>query len=1054
MAKISHLFFGSKLRILLTIITCLVGLYAVVGFFIVPWIARPRIVQTVAELTGRETRLDALRLNPFTLSGSLQGFELTDLDGQPLLSFNRAHANFQLISLVVGGHYHFKQLELDNPFFRFQIEENGELNIADILNQLSDIKENETEAPPAAEPKHVKVDSLVVTNGSLSVTDLSRTSHFTTSISPINFDLRGFHTSGESDAPYSFAASTESGESFSWKGYLALEPVRSQGDFELTGLSLPKYEPFYDMFLRTDVLDGTLGIKGSYTYFSGANSVQRLENCAFTLTNLNIVKAKDQTPVLSLESGTISGIDLDHLAQSIKVHSVHLSSGALHAKLTPEGKVDLMELVHPTVFEQSTATADSETVATAPAPSPFSYKVLDVKLEDFSLNLVDETLPTPATLALQSTGLDISELTSTEGSLAEFTFGTTLASGGNIRVSGNFGVLPIQANLDLNVAGIHLGAGNPYLSSFTDVQLTDGELSLDGRISVALENNTPTGTFEGTLDLISLNLIESIQGKELATMTRLGIEGIRFDLDPMALQIGNITIVEPKADLQIDADGQMNLMRALRMETEEVAMEETEDTETTEEPEKDTPAESAIPFPVSIGSITLEGIGAVLTDNSISPPVELGLESLSGSISGLSSEELARADLDLQGSLVGGTTLSLKGKINPLIADRYSDMEMSFKDFNLTSVSPYAGKYAGYALAKGKLSFELKYRISHSELEGENVMIIDQLTLGEKVESEDALNLPIPLAISLMKDGEGIIEIDVPVSGNLNDPEFSFGKVISRAIVNIISKVITSPFSMLGGLVPGAEDVDLSILEFVPGMDSLNEDNLKKLELLSNALNERPNLKLDIIGLAGGPEDLAALEAIQLNTQLTTLRWKELRQQGQTITVDEIELPQADRSRLLKVAFAQAFPEELIVPESPSPKPPPKAPTAEPEPAAEEKLVGGFFRKLFGGDSQKTTPQPKPAPTASTPDVAADINLPEPSVPQLSAAEMETRLLGLITINPDDLHQLADARAEVVRQHLETVNGIPSERLFLAEPEDASQVSIETGLPQVVFKLE
>lgn len=1050
MAKISKIFFGTKIRILLTLLACLVGLYAIAGFVIVPHVARPKIVEVVADLTGRETQLDQIKLNPFTLSGSLHGFEMTDLDGESLLSFSSAHANFQLLSLVVGGHYHFKDLQLHDPYFRFQIEENGDFNVADILNQViqADSKVPDVRETPK-EPKHIKVDMLVVTNGSLSITDLSLSSDFTTTISPINFDIQGFHTSGESDAPYSFSATSESGESLTWTGYVALAPLRSEGDFELKGISLPKYEPFYDIFLRTDVIDGTVGVEGSYSYFSGTNAVRVLQEGALNLQDIDIVKTEDQSPVLSLESGIISGIHLDQVSQSIEVDSVNLTNGSLKASLLPDGNLDLMELVHPGVIEES---SQPEKAADS-APGPFGYKIHSVKLEGFSMEFTDQTLASPATVSLQETGLDVSGLFSEDASKATIAIKTSVASGGTINVGGEFGLSPVQASLNLNVDELKLAAANPYIASFTDAQLTDGFVSLEGSLNVALENATPTGTFEGSVNVASLNLVESGEGKDLASMTRLGIEGIRLELDPMSLLIDNIAIVEPKADLQIDESGQMNLLQALRMETAEIDSEESAEKEEPDEEAQPPLAESPIPFPVSIGSITLEKIAAVLTDNSISPPVTLGLESLSGSISGLSSEELARADLDLEGNLVGGTSLILKGKVNPLIADRYSDMEMSFKDFNLTAISPYAGKYAGYALAKGKLSFDLKYRISQSELEGENVMIIDQLTLGEKVESEDALNLPIPLAISLMKDGEGIIEIDVPVSGNLNDPEFSFGRVISRAIVNVITKVITSPFSMLGGLVPGGEDVDLSVLAFAPGLDTLSEDNLKKLELLTGALNERPELKLDIIGLAGGSEDVSALKAIYLNQQIATLKWKELSDAGQTIPMDDIEVSEAERTRLLTVAFANALPEEMIIPApipaGPIPQPSPEVAVEEPE---EETLVGGLFKRIFGGEADESVGEPATVPT--TPEVAASPEGPLPAAPMVSMDEMQSRLIGLIEVSEDDLHQLADARAEAVRKHLETVAGIPAERLFVTEPEDASHVSIDSGLSQVDFKLE
>jgi len=519
-------------------------------------------------------------------------------------------------------------------------------------------------------------------------------------------------------------------------------------------------------------------------------------------------------------------------------------------------------------------------------------------------------------------------------------------------------------------------------------------------------------------------------------------------------------------------------MQALGIGSEVVAN-EAEDAVKPEEANESDPAEASIPFPISIGSITLENMGAILTDRSISPTVSIGLETLSGTISGLSSEELARADLDLIGTLTGGTQMAVTGKINPLIEDRYSDVEMSFKNFNLTAVSPYSGKYAGYALNKGKLSFDLKYKISQSELTGENVMVIDQLTLGDKVESEDALKLPIPLAISLMKDRNGVIEIDVPVSGNLNDPEFGFGRVISRAIVNIITKLITSPFSMLGGLIPGGKDVDLSMISFNPATTEFDDDTIKILGMLADALKERPNLSIEIAGGAGGSAEVSRLMSEQLTGTLKSLRWRELKEAGNSsVTLEEVALTQGDHDRLIGLSFNLLFPEEAVDFTSKAPtkktisKPakPIVVATTEIEPSDQKKEPGGiagFFSKIFSTESSSSPPEvatsePESIPPQAEPEAEIEaeaeaitiVEQAEVEQPMLTVAQKEARILDTIKVSEEDLNKLADARAESVRAYLETTGEISTDRLFIVEPEDPAAVNAQSGEPKVIFNLE
>jgi len=1066
MASITWFLFSSRLRILLTATALLIGLYALAGFVIVPWLARPRMIEAIREMTGRETRLDTLKLNPFTLSGTMRGFEVTDLDGEKLLSFDRAYANFEALSYLFKGEFHLKEIDVANPFFRFQINQDGSINIIDLINRMT---AKGTDLNPAGSHP-LKVGRLRVADGSISITDLSRTAPFVSVIRPISFDITGFHTGGESDAPYSFSATSESGESFSWKGYVALNPIHSVGTFEVEGLSLPKYEPFYDILLSTDVTSGTIAMSASYAFHSGDGGIIQLQDAAIQIENLEVVDGRDKSLVAAVASASVTGATVDFLTRSIEVESIELKDGSVHTRRQKDGRIRLLTLVkdYESVSEPADPLpADSEATDNIPTPD---FLIKSFSLEGFSIEMEDLAAPSPVFLALEDVTLKANDISSEKGASLSFSFGAASRTGGQIDAEGSLAYQPVAGSVTLGIQDLALLPADPYLSEFADLHLADGQISVSGVAEIDLSGEEPAGGFSGNASLTDFRMTGEDLGEDLATVRRMDLGNVEVALDPMSVAIGTINLIDPGANLIVSEDGSINLRRALRLEAEKDSketkpMEPAEDTSA-----KPAPTGLALAFPVTIDRINLENVSAMVTDRSVSPAVTMGLETLSGTISGLSSEELARAEVDLHGTLTGGSEMTIKGTVNPLIEDRYTELDLVFDDFDLTTVSPYSARFAGYELSRGKLSFDLGYKISRAELEGENKVTIDQLTLGEKVESEDALHLPIALAVSLLRDPNGVIELDVPVRGNLNDPDFGYGKVVWGAIGNVITKLVTSPFKMLGGLVPGGAEVDISFLGFEPGGTRIDDEGIRKLDILARAMAERPSLVLEIHPEAGGPAESDLLRTRELDDNLRMIRWRELKDMGElSIPLEEVVLTRSDRDRLIERSYRMLFPNRTEVGKTPSTSetgpgagtlttdsPPNETSVVEPE---KEKSGGvfGFFQRLFSGGSKETATSPEAidsqAQTRTDQEIAGQPDQPT-EAPALSVAQMEARLLKTIEVPQEDLRKLADARAESVRTILETTEEIAPRRLSIVRPTDGGTIDSATGQPRVTFSLE
>jgi hypothetical protein len=290
------------------------------------------------------------------------------------------------------------------------------------------------------------------------------------------------------------------------------------------------------------------------------------------------------------------------------------------------------------------------------------------------------------------------------------------------------------------------------------------------------------------------------------------------------------------------------------------------------------------------------------SDRFVKPNFNAKFNDMGGSVSGLESIAEKRADVLLEGMWSSHAPVKVTGRINPLIENPYADLNLNISDIELSPFSPYSGKYIGYILEKGKLTFNVAYLMENRTLEATNSIYINQLTLGDSVESPDAVSLPIKLAIALLKDREGNIALDLPVSGSLDDPKFKVGKVVLTVLKNLIVKIVSSPFAALGALAGGGEE--LSYLEFDPGVSTINQENAEKMDKLAKILYERPGLKLDVQGTATPETDGEALQAVLLENRLKAEKLQKMMKSGKSaVPLEEIVLGEEERTVILEKLF-------------------------------------------------------------------------------------------------------------------------------------------------------
>ncbi|MCE9787120.1 DUF748 domain-containing protein [Shewanella chilikensis] len=575
-------------------------------------------------------------------------------------------------------------------------------------------------------------------------------------------------------------------------------------------------------------------------------------------------------------------------------------------------------------------------------------------------------------------------------------------SQGQFSSTGTVDAQAFSVDGELALTELELQQFQPYLAPYLNMQLESGKLSTQGRFTANAEGKAH---FQGQAAIGKLLIKDGLAFEPLLKWQNMAIDAMSFDSEANSLKISNILLDKPYAKVMITEDQRTNIGELIRTEPladNSAAQSQTKQSQINEAPQQtaakektNAKASADKAFKLDIGSISIQNGSAYFADNSLTPNFASGIERLEGKISQLSSTPGTKASVDIKGKIDKYAPVTLRGEVNPLLEKPYLDLDLVFKSVELTSVNPYSGTYAGYYIDKGQLSLALNYQLEDNQLKGDNHLVIDQLKLGKPSDSDLATSLPITLAIALLQDRHGVIDLGLQVSGDLDSPSFSFGSIVMTAITNVITKAVTAPFSLLAGLV--GSDEELNLIAFQPGIATLDADAEDKLSKLAKALDDRPMLQLSIEGSVALREDSEALAEQKLQQQL------------------------------LKASKLAALPDELSASRFPT------------QGKLADALVELFEQQLkLDADAEKDKVKQRLAEKADSERVDADTLL------TVWHMGLYNQLLSAQEISNNELANLAQARAQAIKAFLVDSAAVAPERVFLLDSKtemkkDASQ---------------
>jgi len=908
-----------------------------------------------------------------TLSGSarLDHVLLARSDGSPLAAAKTIDT--VLAMDPVGRTVVLDRLAIDGPAMDLRRFADGAFELERLLTASPPERKQNAggEAPrasPPAPPWIVAIAEARIGNGTLRISDEAVSPAFKVTLTNVALDGRKIASNaglGTLDAAFD----SDEGAHFGAHADIDLAGKSARGHFSLTGFHLAKLYPYYAEALNLDVRRGTLDLTGDFDTAAAKQPMQfTLAQGGATLNDLEMAVRGERDPLWRIPRMDLNGVAFDLAKRSVTIERTECRQAAIRVVRQADGVVNFARLVRTT---GSTSTRDAGSRPSSTPDAGWSVVTRKLLLERVTADVEDRVQEPAVKLRVNVASLSGDDISNERNAKGTIDATAKIGTGGRLHMRGALATNPVNADLRIDANGIDLVPLRPYFEAQTNIIVTSGAVAAKGRVIYASTGpESPRASYAGDLTVSDFDSLDRPTSQELVRWKTLTLTGVNTASAPFKIALGAVALDQFYARLILDSDATLNLHRLLAPDaaTPVPAPTVTSTLSGTATAELPSPRSDREELPVSIGRIQVSGGEVQFSDFFVKPNYSAHLTNVSGSVSALSATQAG--DVDISASVEGTAPVQIGGTVNPFARELALDLTAKARDIDLPPLTPYSVKYAGYGIQKGKLSLEVHYRIDNRKLAATNKLVLDQLTFGEHVESPTATKLPVLLVLALLKDRNGVINLDLPIQGTLDDPKFSIWGVIVQIVANLFTKAATAPFALLGAL-GGRGGEQLAYVEFAPGRADLSSPEEEKLGSLAKALTDRPGLKLDAAGRAVADIDREGLKRVALDRAVRAQKQKALVAEGASApSLDALTIDAAEYPKYLAAVYR-----DTKLPDKP-------------------RNVLGFAKEI-------------------------------------PPAEMEALLLASYGADEEALRGLANRRAQTVKEWLVEKGSVPSERIFV-----------------------
>lgn len=878
--------------------------YTLLGFFALPLIAKFFLPKKLSEALHRQVTIQQIKTNPYVLSVTVRGFLVKDRAGSgKFVSFDELYLNIQSISVFKMALV-LSEITLKQPYLNIQRNDDSSYNFSDLIK-----KQPEPAPAEKSKPLGFSFNNIRIENGSIdfwdgpektkhTVRDLTLGVPFVSNIpSSVNIFVQPTFSANIDGSPYQIRGETKP----------FAESRQTSMDIIIKDLNIPYYIAYLPANLKLKIPSAYLDTETRISFIEYKDKGPSLIVSGKVSLKKVALNDENENPLFRLPLLEIGIAPSEPLKKVFHLSKISIQSPELDLRRNIKGALNIEGLFPETKASQPPSKPEEKKEETA-----LSVNVDEVRLMEGKISFSDLSTKKPFKTLLSPIELKAENLSTAKNSKAQVSLSLGLDKNGSISLVGAVGINPLSADLKTSLKNLDLLTYQPYFADRVNIILTGGRLSTTGELKL----NGGTGknlriAYKGNSSVTNFASIDKLDSEDFLKWKSLALSNMAVEINPFSLNIGGIALTDYYARVVINPNGTVNLQQIIPKKEGETGKEagEKSSSSKSEAPKAASP-EKESPQNIKIGKVTFQGGTINYSDYFIKPNVKVNMTKVGGRVSGLSSEKSTPADVDLRGNFgEQSAPVEIVGKVNPLSKNLYLDLKMSFKDIELNPMSPYFAKYAGYDVEKGELTLDLKYHVENRKLEAQNRIFIEHFNFGQKVDSPSATKLPVKLAVALLKNRKGEIDLDIPVSGSLDDPKFNIFKIILKVVVNLLEKAATAPFALLGAAFGGGGE-QLQYIQFDYGSAQVSGEGATKVKTLVNILHDRPALKLNIEGYVDPEKDKEALKQLFFIRKLKGQKLKEMQKKGEPAApLDDIKIEPQEREKYLKLAYkAEKFP--------------------------------------------------------------------------------------------------------------------------------------------------
>jgi hypothetical protein len=817
----------------------------------------------------------------------------------------------------------------------------------------------------AAAPLDLAIKRFTLNGGTVNVQDNAVTKPVALGLNNLAVSLTDFSTLAQNSARYTVSTTfKDRSGSLDAAGSFGMVAKRVDSKIDLKSLSLPTLQPYLDSMTAAQVTDGTL----SATTAVSANWAKSPPDILVGESQLNLQSLKLATrgntaPVVALAQAQMNVKQIDLAARNAQITGIDVTGLAIDAQRMKDGKIDLADLAGPHEQEQQRTAIHAAKQAQAQGPA-WHYTIGELSLKDATANFADNSMPHPVKLEISPLQLKVQQISDDLSKPLPIDLQATLNRKGTLGVSGDITATPLKLALKVDANRLDAAAFEPYFGGKLNATIASALLNMKGDVAMAQESKGLKASYRGNVALVDVRMLDKATSDSFAGWGSLALTNLKANYDEHGTDVdaGRVTFSNFYGRVLLDPQGKLNLTDVVahggggpqsltrsKSSTEPVPLtpgtasvmpassaepiaaasapvaasevpvasgEAASTASATVSTTKGAPATAASatvaagapassPVRLHFGQLVLQQGRVTYTDNFIKPNFTANLVGIQGTIGAFGTQSATAAPVDIAAKLAANGPLSIRGTVNPLIAKPALDLTASAHDIELTNLTPYSAKYAGYPITKGKLNVDLHYKLDNDQLNANNHIFIDQLTFGDHIENDTATKLPVRLAISLLKNSRGEIDVNLPVSGSLSNPEFSIGGIIWHAVLNLLQKAVTAPFSLIANAFGGGGE-ELGYVEFEPGSATLSDAAQKKLDTIVKALADKTSIRIDLTGRVDPAVDGPGLREQYVDRQVKQQKIKDVVGNGESVDLSTVTVDPKEYDKYLTKAYKAA----------------------------------------------------------------------------------------------------------------------------------------------------